>query len=290
MPNWCSNILTVSGSVDDVARARTAFAAPYDLKGNHFTGDLLLWNLTRPYGEGQENAYLNEPDAWYALNIQRWGTKWEIDAEVVESASSPTSVVYRFDSAWSPPEAAVAAAAAAWPTLTFHLEFDESGNDYSGLRTYAAGELSESVDAESRSFYCDVCEESAMLDWDEERLCPNLAEPEEGTDAYLAHALNGDHGPVEAAVLAAAISTFVDNGRPWSVPANTELVERNTHLSSPEQVIGVLKAFTAPPTPAQAHVLLAGLSPESVQTLLDSADVEVAHAAHLGTVGYELQH
>jgi len=290
MPNWCSNTLTVSGSRTDLAKAKAAFAAPYDLKGNHVTGDLLLWNLNRPYEDGQKDAYLNEAEASYHFNLQRWGTKWEIDAEFREDASTDESLVYVFDSAWSPPEAAIAAAAAAWPTLEFYLEFDESGNDFSGFRTYSAGELIESHDAESRSFYCDACQESAMLDWDEDRVCPNLAEPDEGTDAYLAHALNGDHGPVEATVLAAAVSTFVSDDRPWSAPVNAELVGYNTQLSDPKQVAEVFKAFPAPPTPAQAHVLLAGLSPESVQTLLDSADAEVAHLAHLGTVGYELQH
>lgn len=104
---------------------------------------------------------------WYSWRLENWGTKWDasfdgpmaaiaaaeadVEASVErlgaqdDAVASPTeepgaeSILYRFDTAGSPPASAVKALAARYPELTFALEYGEPGLGFAGRLT-ARGE------------------------------------------------------------------------------------------------------------------------------------------------------
>ena len=89
MPNWCLNTLTIVGDekvideICDLLQSKT--------EESPFTFENLL---PRPEDIG---------DDWYAWSVANWGTKWDVsDASIHQNNND---VVYRFSTAWAPPEA-----------------------------------------------------------------------------------------------------------------------------------------------------------------------------------------
>lgn len=88
MPNWCNNDVTLSHQDPEViARAVKAYQL----------GEFLQEFIPIP-------AEVVETDGWYHWCVTNWGTKWDIggDGEFIEQPDA-TTLVLRFDSAWSPP-------------------------------------------------------------------------------------------------------------------------------------------------------------------------------------------
>ena len=92
MPNWCMNKLTVS-HVDSVMVDR--FEKAYNLGK--------ACNEFLPLPEGED---------WYNWQINNWGTKWDIGADVgtekeewygLKATRVDNEVSCSFDSAWAPP-------------------------------------------------------------------------------------------------------------------------------------------------------------------------------------------
>ena len=144
MPNWVSNNLTVIGNKEDldkfvgqVGRTYTRKVTRLEKSEEGFVtitedaewkGDFCLWNIHAP-----DESILDEyhgaadgkagPNNWYAWNVNNWGTKWDVDAEAERHGDDHLQV--RFDTAWSPPYAAIETAAKQHPNLTLHLEWEE---------------------------------------------------------------------------------------------------------------------------------------------------------------------
>lgn len=98
MPNWCQNILTISGPVEDVDRFMETAKSPVDNTD-------LSFGMLMPIPDEQQ-------DNWYNWCITNWGTKWDVDAVITDETITASdnipygtrkSVTYRFSSAWSPP-------------------------------------------------------------------------------------------------------------------------------------------------------------------------------------------
>lgn len=83
---------------------------------------------------------------WYSWRIQHWGTKWDVDACVQVNADN---VGIAFDSAWSPPQAAIRSLAARFPELQIEHAYGEPGCDFGGVDCYAGGSM---VSSETTSF------------------------------------------------------------------------------------------------------------------------------------------
>lgn len=67
---------------------------------------------------------------WYNWCIENWGTKWDVEAMLVDEGS--TYLSYTFSSAWSPPISFVEKASKLFPLLDFMLEFKEPGMGFAG--------------------------------------------------------------------------------------------------------------------------------------------------------------
>ena len=135
----------------------------------------LLRREPEPFADWVEKAeplsfrsFVPEPatidGSWDRWHCENWGTKWDarfegdgcgLGAEGADVALStetngvvatPEVLVYKFDTAWSPPVAAVEAMANAFPTLAFTLRYAEYGVGFAGEAHFAGGVLQSDVE------------------------------------------------------------------------------------------------------------------------------------------------
>jgi len=124
MPNWCHNQLTVSGATPEL-RAY--------LEDNGFSFDKI-----HPVAEPPPDA---EPMRVSQLYVDAWGTKWDLDEpdqQRVARELLDVGTAY-FDTAWSPPIAALEKLSAMFPDDSFGLTYCEPGNSFAGNATFEAG-------------------------------------------------------------------------------------------------------------------------------------------------------
>jgi hypothetical protein len=89
--------------------------------------------------------------SWYDWNINKWGTKWDIDCTDCSPAVKSAQlgywyITYYFDSAWSPPVPVIKKISAIYTRLTFTLTYAEQGNDYEGRVTFEDGVQTENLE------------------------------------------------------------------------------------------------------------------------------------------------
>ena len=141
MPNWCENRLTVEGAKKVVQQFKQ-LAKP---KGDKADSDLSLASLY-PIPEGVYQGDLGTEESqrygknnWREWGITHWGTKWDADATIERDL--PDFLVYRFESAWSPPVAWLKKVARDFPRLRFTLIYDEPGMGFAGTAIADQGKL-----------------------------------------------------------------------------------------------------------------------------------------------------
>ena len=124
MPNWCNNQLTV-------ARATPELRAYLEETGFSFE------NINPPV----EPAPSAEPMRVIHPQIDAWGTKWDLDEpdqRRVADELLDTGIAF-FDTAWSPPLAALEKLSAMFPDDSFGLTYCEPGNHFAGNASFEAG-------------------------------------------------------------------------------------------------------------------------------------------------------
>jgi hypothetical protein len=101
-------------------------------KEHNWKEEDLKWRLESALTD-EDAARLNELksrfgfDNWYDWCLSNWGTKWNACHSDWDIEESSTMHMYRFDTAWSPPEPVIHALAIAYPNLTFRLEYTLEG-------------------------------------------------------------------------------------------------------------------------------------------------------------------
>ncbi len=140
MPNWCQNILDIAGPEHVVSKIIEMVKPESDPANS----ELSLAKMVPPppdIGEG-----------WYDWNINNWGTKWDVDAQVTSRDNG--FVTYSFDSAWSPPVEAIEKFASKFSDVTFTLKYCEGGGDFGGVFSVEPNGLGgHIVNSEDMSFY-----------------------------------------------------------------------------------------------------------------------------------------
>jgi|AACY02.3.fsa_nt_gi hypothetical protein len=129
MPNWCDNVLEVTGPEEVLARFVEATTTDSE-------GQNLLFELLVP--EPPEERENNWPLGWRVES--GWGTKWDLDGDDCGFAREPGFAGWSFMTAWSPPLLWVERVAAMFPELTFRLGYEEGGMDFCGVQRFTDGE------------------------------------------------------------------------------------------------------------------------------------------------------
>lgn len=147
MPNWCTNILEITGpedSIDQFIAASTtdgetlSFALlvpePPQVSANVDTSRLLDWRIDHG-----------------------WGTKWDVGEGECDLLLEPGLAVWSFSTAWGPPLRWLENVAPQWEALEFRLGYDEPGMAFSGVQCFQKGAHNPQASWEGDSFSGLVC-------------------------------------------------------------------------------------------------------------------------------------
>ena len=142
MPNWCSNLLYISGPSEEIERfCENAVGYDTDNSADPDTGKeqpiKLVFELQSLYpmplellntveSSGDNRKEING-QTWYSWRLDHWGTKWDVSNLVRRPLKSKTKATYSFNTAWWPPIEAIDTIAASYPKLRFKLKYRESG-------------------------------------------------------------------------------------------------------------------------------------------------------------------
>ena len=139
MCNYVTNILTINGTEDQVAKVRdfikgskgesisfqSFFPTPKNLKGKR--------NVNYKLG----SKTIPVPD-WMDWRIRYWGTKWDAIPIEDDAVNAPNRII--FNTASTTPDKAIVCLAVVFPEVSFHVIFsDENAGEYSGEYTLAGG-------------------------------------------------------------------------------------------------------------------------------------------------------
>lgn len=80
-------------------------------------------------------------DNWYNWQVKNWGTKWDIEAELVSGEPENNELVYVFNSAWSPPIEWLKKVSKDYPDLKFLLDYEEEGMGFKGITKAQNGKI-----------------------------------------------------------------------------------------------------------------------------------------------------
>ena len=180
MPNWCENILSVSGESASISafrlkargRKQTYGDPEYYKEGSWEGFDSIrvkaLYSDPPELGVETELSFhslfpipnhiralpydaltakmiceamgVSYETSGYQWEINNWGVKWGA-SEVSVNEELATYLEYGFLTPWGPPELWLAKVAKDWPELTFELAYDEPGMAFGGSVQYEGGKL-----------------------------------------------------------------------------------------------------------------------------------------------------
>lgn len=134
MSNWCANQLTVTGATPEL-RAY--------LKARGFSFEKIN-PPAKPTPSPESMEVIQH-------QIAAWGTKWDLDENDQRRVADELLEMGNafFDTAWSPPIAALEALSGKFPHDSFRLDYCEPGMSFAGTTTFEGG-MSDDVPAEDR--------------------------------------------------------------------------------------------------------------------------------------------
>lgn len=197
MPNWVFNSLCVSGEPESIAKLKEqlnkSFTTSHDewvfetnshvRKEFHYSNPIIAFrNIIAPT---DLEAYDKQPtfkatfqemlngagDDWYSWNNRNWGTKWDVavydneeysDTEIMDEGSG--FIIYKFNTAWSPPFPVIQTLSKQYPNLLVDLEYEEESG-WGGEITFKNGEIIDQKEYDNR---CSECDEYDVMEWNEE--------------------------------------------------------------------------------------------------------------------------
>jgi hypothetical protein len=124
MPNYCQNNLTIIADKDTIDKLEAAYNE----------GELLEALRPQPTYEGYMPTGSTAPSDgmpdWWNWRIANWGTKWDVGGEYCDiERISDTEIYMVFDSAWSPPVAALRSR----DDISYRLYYCEFGMAFCGI-------------------------------------------------------------------------------------------------------------------------------------------------------------
>lgn len=113
MPNWCENILSVTGDKEALAR----FRKETDCENGGFSFEKII-----PTGS---NATVDD-------HVEAWGTKWDLGGNYEITQDSDHCIEIAFATPWSPPDKVINELIRRYPELDFSLKYFEPGMQFAG--------------------------------------------------------------------------------------------------------------------------------------------------------------
>ena len=89
---------------------------------------------------------MKEDQDWYHWNVRNWGTKWDVSASngdqysnTIKTVNDDGSVMYHFETAWSPVGEVLMKLSEMYPSLNFDYEYEEE-TGWGGSCTFLGGQ------------------------------------------------------------------------------------------------------------------------------------------------------
>ena len=167
MPNWCSNKVVFTGTKRQVRRLRERVKSTAG--DSAFSLESIL--PTPPPGSADLQAAKNDPAAvvhlfaqvflgrkdaeitWYEWRLAMWGCKWDVDVnagDYVEDGPTATWTI-AFDSAWTPPIAALRVLAKKFRG-GICIEYYETGCFFAGFTVWQDGKVVDESEGDPRGY------------------------------------------------------------------------------------------------------------------------------------------
>ena len=225
MPNWVYNTLTIQGPKDQVDfikdKLNTSYTRHYEdywdsdtrttiAKDIVFSNPVFsFWNIIAPT---DLSAYVRQTDHtlsiaeqlkfegndWYSWNVRNWGTKWDVavqdddkytETELVQHMSNDEDqwLVYRFNTAWSPPMPAMINLSKLVAKCVITLSYEEE-TGWGGEAEFLRGTM---ISDSQYGWQCRECDhkedESPWCEECEYDMCPSCGygEPDEVCQTHM---------------------------------------------------------------------------------------------------------
>ena len=128
-----------------------------------------------------EEQLLFKGSNWYDWNVRNWGTKWDVavsnddnypDTELLEHESKGEDqwLVYKFNTAWSPPVPAMEKLSALVPNCVLTLDFEEE-TGWGGEYEFVNGKMTAESNYETLCRDCDAIDTLSYCDNDCGEIC-----------------------------------------------------------------------------------------------------------------------
>jgi len=143
MPNWCENTLRIfapDGEGPRLLEVEELLKSPISV---------LSFRNVLPIPDEVDRA--EDGMVGYNWRVDNWGTKWDVNPEMVEFERGDQELVYRFSTAWAHPEPVAEHLSRIFPTLVVGLAWDEPGMDFGGYALFRGGDVSDLVEGGSRA-------------------------------------------------------------------------------------------------------------------------------------------
>ncbi len=129
MPNWNVNRLTVD-------RITPAFKEWLEHEGG-FSFERID---PTPPEMLEDDSYA---DGWFNWRVEQWGTKWDVEYPRAIADSLLAGEQAHFNTAWSPPIAAIETLSKMFPDIEFRLDYYEGGCWFAGYCEFNGGSYSD---------------------------------------------------------------------------------------------------------------------------------------------------
>ena len=191
MPNWVFNTLTIQGPRKQLDYIKYELNKPFTRESENWNMEtqqmetkeysysnpiFSFWNIISPtdlvaynkqpdHKSGESFADMFKGDDWYSWNVRNWGTKWDVsvgddekypDTELIEDMNNGEDqwLVYKFNTAWSPPHPVVAKLSKLVPNCVVTLDYEEE-QGWGGETEFVNGEETAHSEYESQCRDCD---------------------------------------------------------------------------------------------------------------------------------------
>ena len=134
MPNWCSNTITITGSVETLSQLKPVIEAGEGLLNAIKPMPEALRDTTSPTPQDKPVAVIDGHTNWYDWSVANWGTKWDVEChlEFIDNGDGTACITGWFDSAWAPPLEAMQTLADDWDSCYIELYYHECGMAFVG--------------------------------------------------------------------------------------------------------------------------------------------------------------